>query len=148
MGTPARALASAGMRKGICLLALLGGLAGCGGAMRPEELARSIETLASAAAEGALVADGAAEDRTKNTFVRSHSRELGEAVEHEAEKLSDASATGEVAADKADAVDLADRISAALGQLQTAPDDRAAAHRAGQALRRLADEATRLAQGG
>jgi hypothetical protein len=122
-------------------------LTGCGGAMQPEELSRSVQSLASSAAEGALLADGAAEDRTKATFVRAHARDLGETVEHEAEKLSDASATGEVAADKADAVDLAGRISEQLGQLQTAPDDRAEARRAGDALRALADEATRLAGG-
>jgi hypothetical protein len=137
------------MRTVACVFLLLAAVvaaAGCGGAMQPEELARSVATLASAAAEGAIVADGAAEDRTKTTFVRSHVRELGETVEHEAEKLDDASATGEVAVAKADAVDLAGRISEALGELQTAPDDRAAAARAADELRRLADEAARLAE--
>jgi hypothetical protein len=134
-------------------LALLGALlalaaGGCGGAMQPEELARSVQTLASSAAEGALLAQGAAEDRTKATFVRAHARELGETVEHEAEKLSDASAHDGVATDKARAVDLAGRISEQLGQLQTAPDDRAEARRAGAELRALADEATRLAAEG
>jgi hypothetical protein len=127
------------------LLALVG--AGCGGAMRADELSRSVESLASSAAEGALLADGAAEDRTKATFVRASARELGEDVEHEAEKLSDATAHGEVAADKARAVELADRISEQLGQLQTAPGDRAEARRADAALRALADAATRLAGG-
>jgi len=120
---------------------------GCGGAMRADELGRSVETLASAAAEGALLADGAAQDRTKATFTRAHARELGETVEHEAEKLNDATAHGEVADDKARAIDLAGRISEQLSQLQTAPDDRAGAQRAGDALRSLADEATRLAEG-
>jgi leucyl aminopeptidase (aminopeptidase T) len=132
------------MRRVVALV-LLVALAGCGGAMRADELGRSVETLASAAAEGALVADGAAQDRTKATFTRAHARELGETVEHEAEKLNDATAHGEVADDKASAIDLADRISQQLSQLQTAPDDRAGARRAGDALRRLADQATRLA---
>jgi hypothetical protein len=136
------------MRRVVALVVLLAGLAGCGGAMRADELSRSVESLASSAAEGALLAEGAAEDRTKTTFVRAHARDLGETVEHEAEKLSDASATGEVAADKASAVELAGRISEQLGQLQTAPDDRAEARRAGDALSALADEATRLAAEG
>lgn len=126
------------------LAVALGALAGCGGDMRPEELARSVSTLSSAAAEGALLADGAARDRTKTTFVRAHARELGETVEHEAEKLSDASATGEVAAAKADAVELAGRVSEALGELQTAPDDRAGAAQAERTLRGLADDASSL----
>src|SRR6185369_16625278 len=98
------------MRRVVALLVLVT-LAGCGGAMRADELGRSVETLASAAAEGALLADGAAQDRTKATFTRAHARELGETVEHEAEKLNDATAHGEVADDKASAIDLADRIS-------------------------------------
>jgi len=121
-------------------------VAGCGGAMRADELGRSVETLASSAAEGALLAQGAADDRTKTTFVRAHARELGETVEHEAEKLSDATAHGAVATDKARAVELADRISQQLSQLQTAPDDRAGARRAETKLRTLADAATRLSE--
>jgi leucyl aminopeptidase (aminopeptidase T) len=134
------------MRRVVALLVLVA-LAGCGGAMRADELGRSVDTLASAAAEGALLADGAAQDRTKATFTRAHARELGETVEHEAEKLNDATAHGAVATDKASAIDLADHISQQLAQLQTAPDDRAGAHRAADALRDLADKATRLAEG-
>jgi hypothetical protein len=136
-------------RVALTLLPLLVALAGagCGGDMRADELSRSVQSLASAAAEGALTADGAARDRTKTTFVRAHARELGETVEHEAEKLGDASATGAVAADKAKAVALAGEISQRLGDLQTAPDDRAGARRAAEQLRALADEATRLAGG-
>lgn len=118
---------------------------GCGGPMRSDELGRSIEALGSAAAEGALVAQGVADDRTKTTFVRVRARELGETVDHEGEKLEDASADGEVASAKDRAVDLAGRISMLLGQLQTAPSDRAAAERAGRELRRLAARATQLA---
>jgi hypothetical protein len=131
----------------LALLTAAVAIIGCGGPMRADELSRSIDTLASAAAEGALLANGAAQDRTKATFTRAHARDLGETVEHEAEKLSDATAHDAVATDKARAVELADRISTQLGQLQTAPDDRAGARRAGAALRALADEATRLAEG-
>jgi hypothetical protein len=132
--------------RSLAILLVLALGAGCGGEMRPEELARSVETLASAAAEGSLLADGAARDRTKATFVRAHARELGEVVDHEAEKLADATAAGAVAAAKARAVELAGRVGEALGELQTAPADRAGARAAGRALERLADQATRLAE--
>jgi hypothetical protein len=95
--------------------------AGCGGPMQPQELARSVQTLESSASEGALLANGVARDRTKATFVRAHARDLTETVDHEAEKLADADANGEVAARKSQAVDLADRISQALGKLQVSP---------------------------
>jgi hypothetical protein len=106
------------------LVALLGAVvmaAGCGGPMEPQELARSVQTLESAASEGALLAHDVARDRTKATFVRVHSRDLSETVDHEAEKLADADANGEVAVRKSQAVDLANRISQMLGQLQVFP---------------------------
>jgi hypothetical protein len=137
-------------RRGSTVLALLAALvvgAGCGGAMKPDELSRSIGTLESAAAEGALLAHHVAEDRTKATFARAHARDLGEVVDHEAEKLHDASANGMVAERKAAAVDLAGRISQALGQVQTAPDSEQEGRSAGGALARLGDRAGRLAEG-
>lgn len=62
----------------------------------------------------------------------SRAREFGEAVDHEAEKLHDASAEGQVAVRKRAAVDLAGRISEALGQI---------------VLTRLGERAGRLAEG-
>jgi hypothetical protein len=121
---------------------------GCGGPMQPDELARSIETLESTAAEGALLASEVAGDRSKNTFVRVHARELGETVEHEAEKLNDAEAEpeGSVASSKAKAIDLADQISAALGRIQTAPDDEAEGGAAQKELSTLSEKAGKLAE--
>jgi hypothetical protein len=131
------------------VLALLAGvvLAGCGGDMQPDELKRSIGTLESSAAEGALLADHVARDRTKATFARAHARDLGEAVDHEAEKLHDASAEGQVAVRKAAAVDLAGRISEALGQIQTAPDSESEGRSAATDLTRFGDRAGKLADG-
>src|ERR687889_347984 len=136
-------------RRGSTALALLVAVvgAGCGGAMKPDELARSIGTLESTAAEGALLAHHVAEDRTKATFARAHARELGEVVDHEAEKLHDASAEGRVAVRKAAAVDLAGRISEGLGQIPTAPDSEQEGRSAGGTLVRLGDRAGRLAEG-
>jgi fructosamine-3-kinase len=127
------------------LLAIALCVASCGGPMQSQELARSIQTLQSSAADGALLANGVARDRTKSTFVRVHSRELGEIVNHEAEKLSDASAHGNVAVRKSEAVDLASKISQSLGQLQVAPGDESGARSAEQQLRGQAKRASKLA---
>lgn len=125
---------------------LAAALAGCGGPIKPDELARSIETLESTAAEGALLAQDVARDRSKATFVRSHARDLGDVVQHEAEKLNDAEADhADVAAAKTDAIDLADRIGTALGQIQTAPGSETDGRTAAEALGRLSDDAKRLA---
>lgn len=129
------------------MLAIAIGWSGCGGAMRPEELARSIKSLESSAAEGALLAHDVARDRTKATFARAHARELGEDVEHEAEKLNDADANGEVAARKASAVEIAGRISQALGQIQTAPSSESEGRSAAIALTRLGGRAGSLSEG-
>jgi hypothetical protein len=118
--------------------------AGCGGPMQAQELARSVQTLQSAAAEGALLAHDVARDRTKATFVRAHSRDLGETVDHEAEKLSDADANGEVAVRKSQAVDLADRISQALGKLQVSPGVESEGASAERDLRSSAKRAARI----
>jgi hypothetical protein len=122
--------------------------AGCGGPITPGELSRSIQTLESTAAEGSLLAKDVADDRTKATFVRVHSRDLSDVVQHEAEKLNDADADqGDVAAAKTDAIDLADRIGSALGQIQTAPDSESDGRTAARALDRLSQDAGDLADG-
>jgi hypothetical protein len=140
------------MRRSVLVLVVLSGIAsllGCGGPMTPDELARSIQTLESSAAEGALLADQVARDRSKATFVRVHARELGEAVEHEAEKLNDAraEAQGGVAPAKVRAIDLAERISAALGRIQIAPDSETEGRAAEKALSGLSEQAGQLADG-
>jgi hypothetical protein len=116
--------------------------------MTPDELSRSIDTLASTAAEGAFLADDVADDRTKATFARVHARDLGDVVQHEAEKLNDASADrADVAAAKRKAIDLADRIGTALGQIQTAPQDESGAAGAGHQLSTYSEQASKLAEG-
>jgi hypothetical protein len=136
-------------RRAVAGMALAGALwvSGCGGPMQPEELARSVQALESSAAEGALLADQVARDRTKATFARAHARELGETVDHEAEKLNDADAEGKVAPAKARAIELADQISAALGRIQIAPDSETEGRSAEQTLTRLGERAGKLAEG-
>jgi hypothetical protein len=116
--------------------------------MTPGELSRSIGTLESTAAEGAFLADDVADDRTKATFARVHARDLGDVVQHEAEKLNDADANrADVASAKKRAIDLADRIGSALGQIQTAPDSESDARTAGHQLSTLSKDAGKLAKG-
>jgi hypothetical protein len=121
---------------------------GCGGPMTPDELSRSIQTLESTAAEGAFLADDVADDRTKATFARVHARDLGDVVQHEAEKLNDAQANrADVATAKKKAIDLADKIDTALGQIQTAPGDESGAATAGHQLSQYRENAGKLAEG-
>jgi hypothetical protein len=127
----------------ISIAALLA--AGCGGAIRNDELQRGIKTLGAAAAEGVLVARDVVEDRTKVTFVRVEARDLGADAEHEAEKLNDAQAKPGNARVKAQAVKLAQDIASALGDLQVSPADRATARRVQQSLDALAKQADKLA---
>jgi len=107
---------------------------GCGGPLQASELADSVGTLSSSAAEGRLLATDAAADRTKTTFVRAHARDLAETVDHEAEKLADTKAEADVAGRKAQAVRLASEIGDSLGQLQTSPADQATARRVAEDL--------------
>jgi hypothetical protein len=130
------------------MIAVAASALGCGGPMTPDELSRSIGTLESTAAEGAFLADDVADDRTKATFARVHARDLGDVVQHEAEKLNDADANrADVAAAKKKAIDLADKVGTALGQIQTAPDDESGAATAGHQLSTLSKDAGKLAEG-
>jgi hypothetical protein len=126
----------------VVVIAALG--TACGGPIRADELSRSVDTLISSAGEGELLAQGVADDRTKTTFVRAHARELGEVVDHETEKLSDASAKPDLSEEKRAAVGLAEHISSALGDLQTSPTDEKTAAQVAQQLSRLASRCERL----
>ena len=130
------------------VLGVAASVSGCGGPMTPDELSRSIQTLESTAAEGAMLAGDVADDRTKATFARVHARDMSDVVVHEAEKLNDAEADrANVAAAKTKAVDLADKIDAALGQIQVAPDDEPGARKAATQLDQLSKQAGDLSAG-
>jgi hypothetical protein len=128
------------------MLAVATTMSACGGSLRADELRRGVESVGSLAAEGALLADGVARDRTRTTFTRVQARTVGEDATHEAEKLSDATTGATLSADKAAAVKLAQDTADALGDLQVAPDDAAAAQGTRTTLRRLSDRASRLAR--
>src|SRR4051794_15278154 len=134
-------------RKGmgaLCAIGLLLSLSGCG-PLGQEGLQREIESIQSAAAEGALVADGVAGDGTKTTFVRVHTGELAGAVEQSSEKLNDATLDPRLRPDANAAIGLADKVSGDLDDLEISPDDRAQAAQIAAELRRVADRAGRLA---
>jgi hypothetical protein len=120
-------------------------LSACGGPIRQDELRRSVESLQSYAAEGTLIANDAAQDRTKATFTRVRCGELAERAEHEAEKLNDAAAKQGTAEAKPRAVSIASEISDQLSRLQVAPSDPAVARDVQRHLADLADDAERLA---
>ncbi len=132
------------MRAALITLLAAVALAGCGGAISHDSLVREVQTIQSQAAEGALVADGAARNRTKTTFTRVQADELAGRATHEAEKLSDAQATGRLAVARDQAVQLAEDVSSALGELEVAPRDQALARAVARKLQRLDTAATRL----
>jgi outer membrane murein-binding lipoprotein Lpp len=116
-------------------------VAGCGGAIKRDELERGVETLGATAEEGRLLGRDVARDRSKNTFVRVQARVLGEQADHEAEKLADADASEGIDSIKSRAVKLAQDISAALGDLQVYPGDRAMGAEVAGRLTKLAGDA-------
>ena len=115
--------------------------------MKQSELADSIDTIESSAAEGSLIASHVYTNKTKTTFVRVRAREIGEELDHEQEKLHDADAENDdVAADQERAIDLAGQAAEQIGQLQSQPDDREAARAISVRLRELADDASALGE--
>jgi hypothetical protein len=130
----------------VCLLVgLLASLSGCW--REPRHQAQvGIEQLASISAEGALMADDVARQRTKTTFVRVHGEELSAQAQHEAEKLSDDSIPSDLKTRTQAAIKLASEIGGAIDDLRTSPNDRQQARVERAKLRRWSDEADRLAK--
>ena len=121
--------------RALTIVALVAASAGCGGPIRHDELKRGIESLASTAATGQLLAHQAARGDVRDVFTRVQARQLAESATHEAEKLNDAAGTGPTAPVKRHASQLAQDITDALGALQVAPADRAVARHTEATLR-------------
>jgi hypothetical protein len=136
------------MRRIAVLIALVGALVtplvACGREER-HQVQLGIEQLSSIAAEGALMADDLARDRTKTTFVRVHGEELSSQAQHEAEKLNDDPVDPDLHGRIQKAIQLASNIGSAIDELRTSPQDRNQAGRDATKLRRLADEARKVA---
>jgi hypothetical protein len=131
----------------IVVLALLAcAMLSCGGPMQPEELARSVDTLSSAAAEGSLLGNEVARQHSKDTFIRVRATELADDAEHEAQKVADSTPSAGIAAKKQAAVRLGGDISQALGGLQTKPGDPNVGRQTARRLDALRKRADALSQ--
>lgn len=119
---------------------------GCGD-LTQGELDRGIGTLGSIASEGSMLAGQVADDRTKTTFARVRARELSEEVDHESEKLADASPTPGQAGRRDLSLELASKVGEALGVIQTYPEDEARAEESESDLKGLYSMLSRLERG-
>jgi hypothetical protein len=122
-----------------------GALAACE-PLGPDELQREVESIHSVAAEGAVLADQVAGQNTKRTFARVQARELADAAEHSAERLTDAHPAEGLGDATSRAIDLAEATSSAVGEVELAPDDASKASAAASRLRELAARTDQLAQ--
>jgi hypothetical protein len=128
------------------LLALVLAIAAAGcEPLGPDELQREVESVHSAAAEGSVLADQIAAQNMKRTFARVQARELADAAEHSAERLTDAHPADGLEGATERAIALAEDTSSALGRIETAPDDAAAAAGTADRLRELARQTDELA---
>lgn len=121
-------------------------LAGCGGDIKADELDRAVQTVGSYAAEGALLADGVAHDRSRATFTRVQARTLSDLADHEAERLADSSSSAAMTGRRRDAIRLAEEVSDAVGALKVRPGDEPAGVAAAKRLRELAHRADVLSE--
>jgi acetylornithine deacetylase/succinyl-diaminopimelate desuccinylase-like protein len=123
-------------------------LTGCGGSgsLSAKDVQKELEAVQSFAAEGALVADGAADDRTTDIFVRVHTQYLGEGTKKVEDKVSAGHASGDVEAKRKTAVALASAVEEQLARLHRSPGDREVARDVSEKLRRYAGGAEKAAK--
>ena len=123
-------------------------LAGCGGggSLSQKDIQKQFEAIQSLAAEGALVADGAADGRTTDVFVRVHTGYLDQAARKVETTLSSGRASGTAERDRVRAARLASSVADKLARLGDEPGDRTGARRIEQQLERDASAAERQAQ--
>jgi formylmethanofuran dehydrogenase subunit E-like metal-binding protein len=127
----------------LCLLVCSVLVAGCE-PLTVDELSQEAATIRSTAAEGALLAQGVAHDRSWSPFVRAHAAELGAAADTSARKLHDARLPSDLKQRALRAIALANQVSATLGKLELSPTNSAHADAVRQRLRQLATRAHEL----
>jgi hypothetical protein len=130
----------------ISVLLLVAGGCGGGGSVSQKDVQKQFEAIQSLAAEGALVADGAADGRTTDVFVRVHTGYLDKAARKVEGQLSSARASGAAERNRVLAARLASSVAGELARLGDDPGDRAGARRIEQQLQRDASAAERQAQ--
>ena len=135
------------LRLGLLLALLVVLLDGCGagGSVSQKDVQKQFEAIQSLAAEGALVADGAADGRSTDVFVRVHSGYLNRAADKVATELSSARATGAVDRKRVRGARLATHVADRLSTLADDPGDSPGARRIATQLRVDAALAERLA---
>lgn len=121
-------------------------MGGCGGRIKADELDRAVRTTGSLAAEGAVLADGVAHDRTRATFTRVQARTLADSASHEAERLADSDASPAMTGRRRAAVQLAVDVSDAISALVIHPGDEPTGAAAAKRLRMLAHRAEVLSE--
>ena len=121
--------------------------AGCGGggSASQKDIQKQFEAIQSLAAEGALVADGAADGRTTDVFVRVHTGYLDQAARKIQAQLSSARASGAAERDRLRAARLASSVADQLAMLGHDPGNHEAAHGIQRRLERDAALAQREA---
>jgi len=124
---------------GVTFALLAASACGGGGTLSKEELQKQFAGIQSLAAEGALVADGVADDRTTETFTSVHSLYLTEAARKVETNLRAAEAP-------APAVNLAGQVADDLERLHEQPNDPALARRLREQLEQYAVEAEERAK--
>jgi len=135
-------------RRGLPLLLAVLLLPGCGGggALSKKDVQKELEAVQSFAAEGALVADGAADERTTDIFVRVHTQYLGAGTKKVGEKVSAGQASGDVEDKRQTAVNLASAVEEQLGRLHRSPGNRDVARDVRDKLQRYAVSAEEAAK--
>ena len=113
--------------------------------MSADELRREVDTVHSTAAEASVLADQIAAQRTKRIFARVEARNLADAAEHSAERLTDSNPAAGLESQLQRAITLAEDVSDAAGSLEVAPDDADAAGHVAQRLRDLGRQTDELA---
>jgi hypothetical protein len=98
------------------------------------------------AAEGSVLGDRIAAQETKRTFARVQARELADAADHSAQRLTDAHPAEGLTPQVERAIRLAEGVSGQVGSLEVAPDAAASAQGAASELRSLAARAKELAE--
>jgi hypothetical protein len=134
-------------RTGFCgaLAFVLALSAGCGGGtLDAEALSKEFEAVESLAAEGALLADGAARAKTMSPFTLVHAGELAQTAGEKTKRLESAQVASGLQAKAREAATLSARISELLETLGEAPDDRAGAEVVKKMLSDAAESARRL----
>jgi hypothetical protein len=130
-------------RLGVSLWLVVLLLAGCGGGgtLTKKDLQKQLEAVQSFAAEGALVADGAADERATDIFVRVHTLYLGDGIKKVREQASAGHASGDLEQKRDTAIELASGVERQLERLHESPGDRDVARDVEAQLQRYATRA-------